>query len=105
MKQILKMSEQLTRNICHNQVKQVWELSMSTHPTPNWITGVEIFSRKFEVFLKFVDRGLLFPTILSCKGFLGRTHDRQGLSRQRSYGWWCRDGCMCVIVMEINEEI
>jgi hypothetical protein len=34
---------------CHDQAKQIWALSAPTHPPLNWITGVEIFSRKFEV--------------------------------------------------------
>jgi len=67
------------------KAKEPQELSSLTHPPLNWITGVEIFSRQFEIFLKFIDGGLLFPAISSCETFLKRTYYRQGLGRWRRY--------------------
>jgi len=60
-----------------SQMKEVWELGTLTHPPVNWITGVEIFGRKFEIFLKFIDRALLFSVISGHEGFLRQAYNRQ----------------------------
>jgi len=53
-----------------SQAKEVWGLSLSAYPPGNCITCIEIFSREFEIFLKFIDSGFLFPEILSHEGWL-----------------------------------
>jgi len=38
-----------TQNVTSKAI-EVWKLSLSTGPPANWITGIKIFMREFEVF-------------------------------------------------------
>jgi len=84
--------------------KKVRELSLSAKPPVNWITCVEIFSREFEVFFKFIDGGLLFPAILSREGLLRWACCHGCRLDRRGWQWWWYKNDVCIVFVEEVEK-